>query len=111
MNCSGNSFDYDGILGVMVSKGKITTEELRRQLGERLPGAMDIMAKSMGVTTSELDKMMKKGEVLTKDVLPAFAKQVEIAFGIENVDKVDTLTAATIRLGNSWTELLISLYK
>ena len=31
----------------MISKGKITTEELRRQLGERLPGAMDIMAKSI----------------------------------------------------------------
>ena len=93
----------------MISKGKITTEELRRQLGERLPGAMDIMAKSMGVTTSELDKMMKKGEVLTKDVLPAFARQVEIAYGIESVTKVETLTAATTNLGNAWTELIAKL--
>ena len=90
----------------MISKGKITTEELRRQLGERLPGAMDIMAQSMGVTTAELDKMMKKGEVITKDVLPGFAKQVEIAFGIENVENVKTLQAATTRLQNAWTNLV-----
>ena len=90
----------------MVSKGKITTEELRRQLGERLPGAMDIMATSIGVTTSELDDMMKKGQIITKDVLPGFARQVEIAFGIENVKKVETLVAAQIRLSNTWIRLV-----
>lgn len=90
----------------MISKGKITTEELRRQLGERLPAAMDIMAQSMGVTTSELDAMMKKGEVITAEVLPKFAEQVEIAFGIESVEKVETLQAATIRLRNAYTELI-----
>ena len=36
----------------MLSKGKVTTEELRRQLGERLPGAFGIMAEAIGVTTS-----------------------------------------------------------
>lgn len=90
----------------MISKGKITTEELRRQLGERLPAAMDIMARSMGVTTAELDSMMKKGLVITKDVLPAFAEEVERAFGIENVEKVETLQAATVRLKNAWTNLV-----
>jgi len=90
----------------MVSKGKITTEELRRQLGERLPGAMDIMANSMGVTTAELDKMLKKGEVITKDVLPGFAREVEKAYGLENVNRVETLQASTERLGNAWTILV-----
>ena len=90
----------------MISKGKITTEELRRQLGERLPGAMDIMAKSIGVSTAELDKMMKKGEVISKDVLPRFAEEVERAFGLEAVTKVETLAAAEVRLGNAWTNLI-----
>src|SRR5690606_27955139 len=48
----------------MLSKGKVTTEELRRQLGERLPGAFGIMADALGVTTAKLDDMLKKGEVL-----------------------------------------------
>lgn len=86
----------------MISKGKITTEELRRQLGERLPGAMDIMAKSMGVSTAKLDDMLKKGEVLTKDVLPKFAEQVEKSFGIDTVTKIDTLTASSVRFDNAW---------
>ena len=90
----------------MISKGKITTEELRRQLGERLPGAMDIMANSLNVTTAELDDMMKKGLLITKDVLPGFAKQVEIAFGLKKIRRVDTLQAATVRLRNAWTILV-----
>lgn len=90
----------------MVSKGKVTTEELRRQLGERLPGAMDIMAKAVGVGTAELDEMLKKGEVITAEVLPAFAEQVEIAFGLQSIDKVSTLQAATSRLSNAWVNLI-----
>jgi len=90
----------------MLSKGKITTEELRRQLGERLPGAMGIMATSLGVTIPQLDKMLKKGEVLSAVVLPKFAKQVEVAFGITNVKKVKTLTAANTRFHNKFIEIV-----
>lgn len=95
----------------MISKGKITTEELRRQLGERLPAAMDIMAQSMGVTTAELDRMMKAGEVITKDVLPAFALKVQEVYGLENIKRVQTLTAANMRLKNAWTDLVTEFNK
>lgn len=90
----------------MISKGKVTTEELRRQLGERLPGAVDILAKSMGVTTDKLSEMMKKGEVITKDVLPAFAEEVEKTFGLDSVNKVETLIAAEARLENAWIDFV-----
>ena len=86
----------------MLSKGKVTTEELRRQLGERLPGAFGIMAASLGVTLPKLDEMLKKGELLSADVLPGFARAVEAAFGLETVDKVKTLTASQNRLTTSW---------
>lgn len=93
----------------MLSKGKITTEELRRQLGERLPGAMGIMASSMGVTIPQLDKMMKKGEVLSAEVLPEFAQAVERAYGIEKVEQVETLISAQNRLTNAWKEFILVL--
>lgn len=86
----------------MLSKGKVTTEELRRQLGERLPGAMGIMAASMDVTISQLDKMLKKGEVLSAEVLPNFARAVEAAYGIETLKSVDTLIAAQNRMTTAW---------
>lgn len=87
-------------LAQMYSKNKISAEELRQQLGERLPGSMELLAKSMKVPVSALDELMKKGEIITKDVMPAFAKEVELAFGIA-ADKTDTFTAAQNRLFTS----------
>lgn len=93
----------------MLSKGKITTEELRRQLGERLPGAMGIMAASIGVTIPVLDKMLKKGEVLSAEVLPDFADAVERAYGVENVDRIETLVAKQNRLTTAWQTFIKNL--
>src|SRR5690606_20127337 len=92
----------------MISKGKVTTEELRRQLGERLPGAFGIMANALGVTLPQLDKMLKKGEVLSKDALPKFAAALEKAYGIESLKKIDTLAAAQGRLSTETTGLIKS---
>jgi tape measure domain-containing protein len=86
----------------MISKGRVSTEELRRQLGEKLPGAFGIMASALGVTLPQLDDMLKKGEVLSADVLPKFAAALENAYGTEAIDKVDTLVASQNRLTNAW---------
>lgn len=93
----------------MLSKGKVTTEELRRQLGERLPGAFGIMAQALGVSVAELDKMLKKGEVLSSDALPKFAVALEKAYGIEAVNTVDTLAAAQGRLQTAWISFVNSI--
>ena len=95
----------------MLSKGKVTTEELRRQLGERLPGAFGIMADAIGVSVSELDKLLKKGAVLSANALPKFAKALEKAYGIENIENVQTLRAETSRLSNSWTNFVGNVTK
>jgi len=93
-------------LNQMMSKGTVSAEELRGQLGEALPGAFGIMAKAMGVTERQLGKMMKDGQVLASDVLPKFARQLEITYGIENVKRIDNIVNAQARLGNSWTSLV-----
>lgn len=92
----------------MLSKGKVTTEELRRQLGERLPGAFGIMAKALDVTVPKLDKMLRAGEIMSATALPKLADALEEAYGIENVKKIDTLVAAQNRLNNSWTKMVRS---
>ena len=65
----------------IMSKGKVQAEELRGQLGERLPGAFQIAARAMGVSTKQLDKMLERGEVISDDFLPKFAAQLRKEFG------------------------------
>lgn len=107
-----SSEDTEGALkalGQMISKGKVQAEELRGQLGDRLPGAFAIMADALGVSTAKLDDMLKKGELLAVDVLPKFARQLEITFGLDKVNIIDTLQAAQTRLTNSWISFVKAL--
>ncbi|MBP9714607.1 MAG: tape measure protein [Sterolibacterium sp.] len=71
-------------LGQMASKGVVSMEELRGQLGERLPGAFSIAANAMGVTQAELIKMVESGKLASADFLPRFAqalKEIEAPLG------------------------------
>lgn len=100
--------DVNGVLralGQIMSKGKIQAEELRGQLGDRLAGAFGLMAKSIGVSTAELDKMLEKGE-LTSDMLSGLAEEVGNAFGVDNLEKIENITAAQGRLSTSWTNFV-----
>ncbi|MEN8122406.1 MAG: tape measure protein, partial [Bacteroidota bacterium] len=90
----------------MMSKGKVSSEELRRQLGEILPGSLAIMAKSMGKSNAELEKMLKAGKVMTADVLPGFAREVERTFSLENGKRVETIAANQARLTNEWVRFV-----
>lgn len=103
-------------LNQMMSKGTIQAEELRGQLSEALPNSMGIMTKAvqalhpeLEVTEKMLGEMMKKGELMSADVLPEFARQMEKAYGIESVRKVETLTAKTNRMSNEWTDFIRTL--
>lgn len=77
-------------LGQMMSKGKITAEELRRQMGERIPIAMEAMARAAGVTMQELDNLLKRGEVYSAETLPKFAEELNKMLGDINVDNIET---------------------
>lgn len=66
----------------MYSKGKIQAEELRKQLGNYLPGAFEILAQAMGVTTAKLSQMMQNGEVGTENIA-LFANKLHEMFGAQ----------------------------
>jgi len=87
----------------MISKGNVQAEELRGQLGERLPGAFAIAARAMGVTSQELDKMLKNGEVLASDMLPKLATELDKTFKNDQTEKVSSLQAAVNRLKNTFS--------
>lgn len=85
----------------MASKGTVQAEELRGQLGERIPGAFDMAARAMGVSTIELNKMLERGEVLASDLLPKMAAEMRKTFGPEAAKNVDSLTAQMNRFANA----------
>jgi len=93
----------------MMSKGKVSAEELRGQLGERIPGAFQIAARSMGMTTTELDKAMSSGLIMSEDFLPKFSAQLkkEFAGGMDNA--ANSMQANMNRISNSWTLLKLTI--
>lgn len=93
----------------MVSKGNVQAEELRGQLGERLPGAFNLAAKAMGVTTAKLNDMLQKGEVLASDLLPKLAKELQKAFGPYAQEAAEGLGAQMERLSFQWENLKASI--
>lgn len=90
----------------MISKGNVQAEELRGQLGERLPGAFSIAARAMGVTEVELNKMLKAGTVLAADLLPKLATELDKTFGNDQIQKIDALSSSWSRLKNSFSEIV-----
>ena len=66
----GDAQKLEGILlatSQVFSKGKVQAEELRGQIGERLPGAFSLFARSLGISTAQLDKALEQGEVSVED--------------------------------------------
>lgn len=81
----------------MMSKGTVQAEELRGQLGERLPGAFKLMAQGLGVTEIQLNKMLEQGQVLAVDALPKLATELEKTFGNQAQNNVNTMAGGFTR--------------
>jgi tape measure domain-containing protein len=93
----------------IASKGRVSMEELNSQLGEAMPGALQIAARSMGLTSQEFIKLVESGSILAEDLLPKLATQInlESAGGLSVID--DTAFAQVARVQNQIELLRISL--
>jgi tape measure domain-containing protein len=94
-------------LSQMASKGTVSAEELRGQLGERLPGAFGIAARAMGVTQQKLGKMLEDGEILATDFLPKFAREMHNTFGEAAKQAVNSAQSNFNRFGTELYRLKI----
>ena len=105
-----SSADTQGALlaiSQIVSKGNVSREELRGQLGERLPGAFQIAANAMGMSTQELDKFVSSGNLTAEVFLPKFAAEMKKTFG--DVRDMEGFTASLNRMKNSLNEAYIQI--
>lgn len=79
----GSSEDLNSALRAtaqVFSKGKVSAEELRQQIGERLPGAFTIFASAIGKTPQELDKALENGQVSLSQFIK-FAEELFARYG------------------------------
>lgn len=86
----------------MVSKGVVSMEELRRQLGDQLPGAFELGAKAMKMGLAEFNKFVASGQLMTEDFLPRFARTLKDTYAtVENLGMaVKTPRAELQKLSN-----------
>lgn len=87
----------------MMSKGRVSMEELRRQLGNALPGAFEIGAKAMGVTTAQFNEMVKAG-ISAQEFVPKFIKTFKEQYAKGWKDVEQTVSVAQGRLTVAWEE-------
>jgi tape measure domain-containing protein len=90
----------------MISKGGTPQlEDIRGQIGESSPGAINVMARSMGMSSTQFNRALSEKTIATVDLAPRFGQQAaaESAAGVEAASK--STAAAMGRLGNSVTAL------
>jgi tape measure domain-containing protein len=82
------------------SKGKIQAEELRQQIGERLPGAFTLAQEALKSKFPDLNKALEKGEVGAENLLiiaESIRKQAQSSLG----PALNNLDSAQQRFNNS----------
>lgn len=90
-------------LAQTASKGVVSMEELRQQLGDSLPGALSLTARGLGISTAELVKLTETGRLLAEDFLPALRKALVDTYG-DGQREVEGLQQAWNRFKNALTE-------
>jgi len=105
-------------LAQMASKGVVSMEELRQQLGDRLPGAIGLVASGLGITEQQLNKLVETGNLAARDLFPALSQALNklqgdtdgVSNAWERFKGFLTLTAQTA--GDAgWVQLLTGAIK
>ncbi len=101
LNLSG--FQLEGLFNAIsqsFSKGKIQAEELRGQIGERLPGAFQFAQEALKEFYPDLDKALEQGQVSAENMV-LIAESVRRAVADRLPDAIKTLSAEQERFNNT----------
>jgi tape measure domain-containing protein len=92
----------------MQGKGVLSMEELRQQLGESMPSAMRLMARSMGVSVGELSKMISTGTVESKAALDKWFNEVRLSYDGTGELMMKTFSGQISKIRTAFTDLATS---
>ena len=108
----------------MMSKGKVSAEELRLQLAEAgfanaipemVKSAQDIglISKELGLVqaTSEFYNLQQQGKVITEEILPAFSKRMKEFASGGLAEKLKSNAVAMGKMMNAWEQIQNMIFK
>lgn len=108
LNATRVSFVFQA-LSQIASKGFLSLEELKRQLGDHLPAAVQIGARAMGMSNQAFIKAVENQKIYSRDFLPKFAEQVRKELGGGFDIASEQIQASTNRMNNAFFELRVNL--
>jgi tape measure domain-containing protein len=82
----------------MLTKGRLSAEELVRQLGNAVPGGLERTARGLSVTTERLRQMAEAGVIPSTIAFTAF--QTEMGRAADAAGRIDGIAASFVRLKN-----------
>jgi tape measure domain-containing protein len=111
-NLGLSAADTDGVIRAMtqsLSKGRFSAEEIRQQLGDRLPIAMAALERATGKSGEELDRMMRDGRITTSQfAVPFIEALLEMSGGLTATQRASLgLSASLGRLNNAWADSVL----
>jgi len=95
----------------IISKSKVSAEELSSQLGDRLPGAVRLAAEGMGMSTQALLAYVATGELTAEKFIPKFIDAMEKSNkGFKEAAELSKRLAFT-RFNNSLNDMRTAIFK
>ena len=98
-------------LNNMMSNGTVQAQDLKLQLGNALPGAFNLAAKSMGMTQVAFKKLMEEGGIVSSEFLPKFASYLKQEFSGAIPTAVQSTTANMNELSNKFLLLKNQMFE
>lgn len=89
----------------IMSKQKVTAEELRGQLGERMAGVFQAAARATGLSVQDFNKALESGKLNANAFLVALGRQFHEQFGTQVPDAVNGARGALADFENAWLDL------
>lgn len=86
----------------MAGKGVISMEELRQQLGEAVPNAVQLLANSLNMTYGQLVKNISQGKIKAKPALVMLFREMELSMGGSSARMMKTWDGMMSQFNTSW---------
>jgi tape measure domain-containing protein len=95
----------------IISKAKVSAEELNSQLGDRMFGAVQIAARGMKMTTKELLKLVSTGKLTAEEFIPKFMSALkDMNSGFKEAAEISKQVAFN-RFNNGLTDMKVAIFQ